>query len=60
WGFFHRAPFSAKLFFSQSIDRNFNAMVGTYNQVGELRKQIGALEHKLNKSPDNSEKLKKK
>ncbi|SFK35944.1 hypothetical protein SAMN05421680_1735, partial [Xenorhabdus mauleonii] len=28
--------------------------------VGELRKQIGALEHKFNQSSDNSEKTKKK
>ncbi|MBD2810717.1 hypothetical protein ID853_07445 [Xenorhabdus sp. Vera] len=51
--------FSAKFLFGQAVDRNFNAMLSTYNQVGELRKQIGALEHKLNQSSDNSEKLKK-
>ncbi|CDH33585.1 hypothetical protein XBI1_2680006 [Xenorhabdus bovienii str. Intermedium] len=51
--------FSTKFFFGQAVDRNFNVMLSTYNQVGELRKQIGALEHKLNKSPDNSEKKKK-
>ncbi|WP_211284532.1 hypothetical protein, partial [Xenorhabdus mauleonii] len=52
--------FSAKFFFGQAVDRNFDAMLSTYNQVGELRKQIGALEHKFNQSSDNSEKTKKK
>ncbi|MDX7987159.1 hypothetical protein FE392_07415 [Xenorhabdus sp. 12] len=52
--------FSAKFFFGQAVDRNFNAMISTYNQVGELKKQISVLERKLNQSSDNSEKTKKK
>ncbi|CDL83621.1 hypothetical protein [Xenorhabdus szentirmaii] len=49
--------FSTKFFFGQAVDRNFKATLSTYNQIEELRKQIGTLERKLNQS---SEKLKKK
>ncbi|CDH07597.1 hypothetical protein XBO1_410004 [Xenorhabdus bovienii str. oregonense] len=52
--------FSAKFFFGQATDRNFNAIKFTYNKVDKLGKQINMLESKLNKTPDNSEKTKKK
>ncbi|MDE9462814.1 hypothetical protein [Xenorhabdus bovienii] len=52
--------FSAKFFFGQATDRNFNAIKFTYNQVDKLGKQINMLESKLNKTPNNSEKTKKK
>ncbi|MCG3472356.1 hypothetical protein L7750_18845 [Xenorhabdus bovienii] len=51
---------SAQLFFGQELDRNYSAVVATYQKVAQLEAQVKALENKQDRASDNSEKLKKK
>ncbi|MDE9430102.1 hypothetical protein [Xenorhabdus bovienii] len=51
---------SAQLFFGQELDRNYSAVVATYQKVDQLEKRFNILEKKLNITTNDYEKLRKK
>ncbi|CDH18533.1 hypothetical protein XBKQ1_1300001 [Xenorhabdus bovienii str. kraussei Quebec] len=51
---------SAQLFFGQELDRNYSAVVATYQKVDQLEKRFNILEKKLNIATNDYEKLRKK
>ncbi|MDX7990289.1 hypothetical protein [Xenorhabdus littoralis] len=51
---------SARFFFSESVDRNYDAIVHTYKKTVQFEEQVKALESKIDKALNNAEKPKKK